>query len=714
MTRPSLKDLKLPVVLVESADSIRGLMSNVFKQFGFPSVMAIAKPEDLLSLIAYEKVGWIIGGPSLDANPNLMHILSLTSTHPALRDVLVSFFLEDTEKVILPKAFEMGLLSYHPKNFTPTALTAEFNALFDSLKQMDNETAEYSSQQLRRYLRETNKGNDLVALEESFSALRSSSPLHLKYLAEANAIAGKKELAQSQMQQVITCFPEMKESVEKSAVEVLGQDWQAGLNSKSIFGDLVCHILTGQPTLNDQIKAAFDELGIANTAVYSSGKEYIETVRSGTKPHVLLFDWNLADTENVILIQMLQEIEGFDANILIFSDFVDPVADKAILRELGVFGTVKAPIIKEAVGKEILRISREMWFPKAGETLEFKLRMSIKRGDISTAEQVLAGALQSPDVSEGQKLFMSAQVQFAKGDVKRAAKEAMKSVEKMGDSIATLNFLGKCMMILGKFEVAVSCYDKANELAPGSIERLCQLSMAKLESNDASGAEVAISEAKAIAPDSQTVAVTEATQQLRTGDVEKARGTLSQLKSHLGVGSTLNNSAVANVKAGKLTDAFQLYERAAEALPDNMKQIRGVIQYNHALAIVKSNGDLGKASELLGLAVETTTSEAIQSKSKSLLKRLKEAQDSGESIKLSQAAVAEVSVAVGEEVDVDELLISSPAIFRPGDKGLLGIFVQQSEVDPILTKALANPPRFVFRKAIERAESLAMSNMGRG
>lgn len=695
MTRPSLKDLKLPVVLVESSDSIREMMSSVFKDFGFPNVMAIEKYEDVLSLIASEKVGWIVGGPGLSTNPNLMHILSLTATHPALRDVLVSSFLEEEEKVILPKAFEMGLLSYHPKNFTPAALAADFSELFDGLDQVGNDTAEYSLQLLRKYLRNTNNNADLVALEESFSALRSGSPIHLNYLAEANAISGKRELAQSQMQQIVTCFPEMKETVEKSAVEFLGEDWQSGANRRSIFGDLVCHVLTGQPVLNDQINSALNDLGIENTSVYTSGKEYIEVVRGGARPNVLLFDWNLEDTENIVLIQLLQEIEGFNANILIFSDFVDPVADKAILRELGVFGTIKAPIAKEAIGKEILRISRDMWFPKAGETLEIKLRQSLKRGDINTAEHVLAGAQQSSGVSEGQKLFMSAQVQFAKGEVKRAAKEAMLSVEKMGDSIATLNFLGKCMMILGKFEVAVSCYDKANELAPGSIERLCQLSMAKLESNDLASAETTISMAKGMALDSQTVAVTEATQQLRNGDVDKARGTLSQLKSHLGVGSTLNNSAVANVKAGKLNDAFQLYERAAEALPEDMKAIRSVIQYNHALAIIRSNGDLKQAGELLTQAIEAATAEGVRTKAKSLLKRLKESQDSGAGIKLSEV-VAGSEEASGD--DGDEVLIHSPALFKPGDKSLLGIFVQQGDIPPMLAEALASPPRFVFRR----------------
>src|SRR5690606_36006949 len=129
------------------------------------------------------------------------------------------------------------------------------------------------------------------------------------------------------------------------------------------------------------------------------------------------------------------------------------------------------------------------------------------------------------------KRLIDAEFAFAEKDYIQARSHAIESLKASGDSILVLNLLGKILMQTGEHASALKCFEKAQNLSPRNIERLCSIAEVQTELGNANAATEAISHAEALDPDSVQVNETKAKVALAKGGTKTATRGMAKLES---------------------------------------------------------------------------------------------------------------------------------------------------------------------------------------
>jgi len=110
------KNSKLAIVDESSAN--RQLISSVVKGVGFDDVTQAASITDLVELLEVEPFGWILSSLFMTERENAMQVLELCSQHNSLKSTRITLLLDEDEMCFLPKAFDLGMLSWVKKPFS--------------------------------------------------------------------------------------------------------------------------------------------------------------------------------------------------------------------------------------------------------------------------------------------------------------------------------------------------------------------------------------------------------------------------------------------------------------------------------------------------------------------------------------------------------------------------------------------------------------------
>ncbi|MCX6117268.1 MAG: hypothetical protein NT027_06985 [Proteobacteria bacterium] len=702
LTNP-FKSTSTPVAVLDENAGRRGMLQNAIKQIGYKSILVASSGKELVSIINSQNIGWIVGTLELEESSNLLQILAAIAKSTKFGGIFVSMFAKADCYHLIPKAYELGLLSHHPMNFSPDQILAALQGVAGYMQGANASSVEYAQNSFRKFLLETKDFRTLLKLEQKLSSIHASSPDYMFELAKAEILAGDSKNGAKKLNQLKVCFPNIKVKIDEfsAANPTLQSQALQSIVSQGPFDDLKTDILCSNSEITNSLSQTLRDLGVTSINVFSTFEDYKQSVLDGKIPEVLFFDWNIEDIDNVALIQRLKSIPNFTENIIIISEFIDPLQDKAVLKEFGIFGCIRTPFDKDTVGKEILKINQEISFPRSAEAILSKLTKAIKEGHMDEALALFDNAKKNKGISDGDKLFMNAQIEFANGQHAIAAKLTIESIRNSGDTITTLNFLGKCMMVLGKYDFAIDCFTKANELAPGSIERLCGLSLAMYEKNDKEGSLANLSIAKDLDPDSKDLIVAESTIDLREGNTSAAKEKLAKLKNHLGVGASLNNAAIANIRAEKNEEALELYEAAQGALPDGLSSEKLTIQYNYALALARMGKNINEIPVLLESVIKSTESRGLKKKAQSLSKRVNSALIAGTSINLNVTSTKDsttTGVSSSQDMDSHIFSFSDSSETSAANKCLLGIFTQEKELDAETAKMLETLPKLGMQK----------------
>jgi tetratricopeptide (TPR) repeat protein len=243
-----------------------------------------------------------------------------------------------------------------------------------------------------------------------------------------------------------------------------------------------------------------------------------------------------------------------------------------------------------------------------------------------------------------------------------------------------------------QFGQAIHYFNRANDLAPANIERLCNLAVTQASAADTEAAEESLSKARSIAEDEFIIDETEVKLGLINGQVERARTFMEGFRHSSDLIAFINNRGVWLSTQGRLTDGIQLYETALQSLTENLKEIEPVICYNIALAHIKS-GNTKKALEFIKKNSAASSSE-LSVKISSLGARLTKALQSGEQITLNNKSSK--APATPQHKDLSWL---DPGI-DPGTARLYGIFNSGEPVSPVVLKMFENMPRYGKRHGL--------------
>ena len=149
-------DKSASTVIVDPSGSVRTLIGDVLKSQGFKTVQGVGTIADAMAQLETEAVDWLVLPLNADQEINGLQIMQLVLEVPHLQHIRVSLLLEENEMWCLPKAFELGLLSWHAKPFTKVSLGADIDKFMKRLEATNWNMTHASADYVREYL-QTNK-----------------------------------------------------------------------------------------------------------------------------------------------------------------------------------------------------------------------------------------------------------------------------------------------------------------------------------------------------------------------------------------------------------------------------------------------------------------------------------------------------------------------------------------------------------------------------
>jgi tetratricopeptide (TPR) repeat protein len=719
----ALLNKKSKIVVIDPSGPVRQLLADTLRQgLGFEAVEGKASISDALQFLEVETAAWVlVGAVQADQPANALHLLKICSEHPELKSVRVSFFVEPDEQYVLPPAFELGLFSWHPKPFTKDSLLEEMTKLLSRLEAERGIEPLVAGHYLRQHLQAKKSYAAQIGLEKGLLDLYPGNPQLLLNLAEPQFQSGQAAAAKKTLKQVKMVDASLADKVDEKAKALFGDaslvdSADSGDGSTDVLGVKTAVVIDGDDAVTQSEFDILKGLGVANVQRFADGEAAFEWLSKNPEPDLIVMEWRIRKLSGPLLVQRVRKHGFLNVPIIVLSSLLKP-EDMPLVREIGIANIVQKPLNKDAFVPGLIFTMQQERLPTEQQALDRKIRALIRSRKMSEVEPLLAKLTADPQVPTARKRAIEAEYLYVTGDYPKARDAGVEALKLSGDSILVLNVLGKTFMRLKNHEAALKCFNKAQEMSPNNIERLCNMAESQTELGQHDAASDTLEDAKTLDPDSATVAEARIKVAITKGDTGAAKKLMGALDSLDSLVSYMNNKAVAYAKCGHTNDAIELYKKTVSSIPDDKTDTKAIVTYNLALAQVRESA-FEEAVVLLKQVLAFPPSR-VHKKSTSLMERLKVAMEKGAEFKLKQADMDGAKApspdaakdAAPKEVSVEDRPAIAAVEARRGEICCFLVYHHPEAADPRATALLAKPPRFQRRQAIARSEALGVEKV---
>ena len=712
------QDKSAKVVVVENSGAARTLLAEVVRGLGFSDVSGLPTIKDAIGVLEVEPVDWLICPVLSDHTENGIALLKLHCSHPSLRPLRISLMVEEGDGSVLPDAFEYGLLSYHNKPFTKDSLKSELSEFLELYEKNHWQSALVASVYLRKHLMEAEKYEDLLNFERRLMNLYPGNVDRLFNLVPPLVKLERMDEAKATLLQIRQMNPGAEDRIKSMIDEYLpGESLEDSGDGTALnfLGVKKILVVDNDDAVRQAAVSILTEMGIPEIVECDNGEDAVAKAKEHQDIEVIIQEWRLPKLTGPLLIQRFQEEGLAHVPVIVFSSLITE-QDKPFIKEMGVSYLIKKPLDRSEFVQGLIWTVQQDRAPTDQFAMERKMRLLLQQHKTVEAQEIRNRYLADSGIPIGAKEVIEAEFHLVAKEYERAKELAVLAIKHSGDSIFILNLLGKALMNLRQFEVALKCFQKAQELAPLNIERLCQIAEAHSEMGDTEKAGEILEEASDIDPDSQKTSETAAKVALNAGDTSEAKKIMGQLKAIENVVAYMNNQAVAMARCGMVEEGIQQYQKTKEAIPDGRTDILAIVSFNLGLAFVRNHlyDDAWKELEACVGIGDTK----VKEKAAKLLANVKIAVERGVQLRMSSegkdasavidkdAANTVESVGQAESQSPEE---SDPTVIalvemKPGDKACHLVY-QTTDSSELALKLLDAKLRFNPRQAIERAES---------
>jgi CheY-like chemotaxis protein len=709
----NMKDRSKKILVAEGSSAPRTLITESLRAQGFSNVQAVPSLKEAIATLEVEPVSWIFTSVFVDKDENLLQLLKISCMVPELRDLRVSVFVEPTEMDLLPEAFELGLLTYHPKNFTKDALSTEFAQLMVELEESAFSSLMLAARYLRKYLSQANQFEELLAFERQLLRILPGDIQQFLNTAMPLAKTGKLEEAKQVLAQILKLDPTQQKAISALGAQFFpGESLDALDVATNILGIKSAIIVDHDSIVQRDVKQALEEMGVENIRIFDDGGSALDYLQENPNPDLIFQEWKIPKVTGPLFLQKAREKNGKSSPFIVCSSLIDK-ADVPFLREMGVAQVVQKPLQRGELIKGIAWTIQQDRRPTDKIALERKIRQALAQRKFEEAEAALSLYLADTAINAGAKQLVRAELAYAKGEYEKARDLCVEAMKTGGESILVLNLLGKTLLQLRVLDTALKCFERAQKLAPQNIERLCQMAEIHAELNHAEEADAILEKVDDMDKAGDKADESRAKIALAKGDPNSAKAIMSSLDSIDTVISYMNNRAIAMARCGMVGEGIDQYRKTIEAIPDNQPEMKSIVLYNLALAHLRDdNADLAKAALLDPVHNE---SKRMTARVLKLLARMSQAQSRGEPLviaKLDVSQPAATAAETGSEIirtisthasAGDQLLMAVEN--RAGDRSCYLVYKAPART-PEGTRLLASELIFKPRKSIEKGESL--------
>jgi CheY-like chemotaxis protein len=691
----ALRDKSAAVVVADTVASVRMMIVSTLRGLGFGNVIGVGSLADALNMAQKGAVDWLVTSLFAEERVNALHVLQVARESRGMARMHVSLFVSNAEAAFLPRAFALGALSSHAKGFNANQLQDAFEALLQTGERSGWSPTLVAAEYLRPILVDRQRYDALLKLETSLGQLfPDATALQLK-LAEAAIHSGDVQRGRSLLWQVVQRDESLREAAQAVMDRLLGGDG-AESRWKSIRPGIAVVVDSDSMALNAS-KEYLEAAGAKAVYAFSDGESAWKWMQDSEAPDLLVMEWKLPKLSGPRLLQRIRAGGNAKTQVIVNSSLVGR-KEQAMLREMGVAMTLEKPTKRNDFLNCLAWVMAQARRPTEATGVELAIKARLADGDADGAAKLLANYVGKADGADPTAKHLEAEIAFHVGDFNAAKDLAMASLQLGGKSVMTLNLLGKSLMQLRDFSNALQVFERANEMSPDSIERLCAMAETHCELGQDDAALDTLGKAQKIDKGNQAVINSSVNIGLATGNATLVAEMIDKVRPSDSMLAYINNRAVAHARAGSFKEGITLYGNALEVIPQDKTHVRAAVLYNLALAHVRS-GDTQAAVRVLERAPEVSDT-ALASKAGSLRQRAKEALQSGKPMKLNlQDGEKPPQAADGaaryqriaqkvRQVDAKRPVFCCYGVFRDEDP--------PSE---LLSALIANPPRMSAQSA---------------
>jgi tetratricopeptide (TPR) repeat protein len=709
---------KACLLIIEPLQVRRTMLIEGFKELGFREVKGAASAQDAVQFMeSGESIpDWIITGIFPLEAINGIHILALTIKEPTLRKArtMVSFITDTQDLPLMINAFEMGLFSAHPKGSDMMTQMAEFANLFAIHAENDHDNVLTAAHYLRGFLQQQNLADELARLEKALLTIYPDNAGLKFHLAAAMHQQGKSTQALRLLSSGVNSCARLRQAAETLSREIISATSGPGgdaMNINATCGIRRALVIDSDGAMQNLGRDTLLELGVNEVDVASDGEQAwailnAQNLTDSGQIDLILQEWRLGKIPGPVLAQKVRGLKGASAKlaqipIIVFSSLVK-TGDRFALREMGITEVIEKPQTKKKLAALIFGALKEVMQLKSEKAFDRQIRLALHAKDMRKAKELFTQMLAEQKVAEGIKQRFEAEFAFAEGRLREANELAISALHGGGEDIFLLNLLGKIYLKLKQYQQAQQFFNKAQELSPVNVERLCNLAETQLALDDVSHAATTLAQAKSIDADAQAVKETEIKVALMQGDIAESKNLMSMLGESTGVVAFLNNKGVMLVEQGRVEESIKLYIKALKAIPVDQENWRSLVRYNMGLAFIKV-GNLSSASKCLEAALLQNNS-PVFAKAKSLLAKTKKSLETGVPVTLTRdiKELGSFPEQVPQRAREDD---DGEPIEAVGDRGELRChLIYESSIGMVTAyrKLLDNMPRFSSRHAVKK------------
>ena len=708
-----LIDKSIKVVAIDSSGAVRQLLSDVIRSLGFENVQGVGSIKDLFSILEVEKIDWIISPVSSDQDINILHLLQTIIDFPELRQTRVTAILDENELDLIPSIVERGALGWLNKPFNKASLTTNLTQIVSDLEKFEYDETKYSLQKYDEYLETKGRHEERIESIRSFMKINPGDPNFLVMLGKAYAGSGLKEQAKNSLRQSVVLNPSLLPAVTEAAKTLLGEDAflteKVGVGAANLLGIDSIVVVDDDAIFSELIQNALKEAGIPSVNLFSNGEAAWSWIEKQEKIDLVIQEWRIPGLTGPLLLQRIRS--KFPMAPIVVATSVFEESDKPLLYEMGVSVTVAKPSSGAEVLNQIIYTIQQDRSPTDVDAIERKIRQSLSAKEFESAARLRSQLKDSPSIPQSRIKKIEAEFFFYENKFIEARDAGIIALKMSSDSIMLLSLLGKCFLKIGDYAASMKCFERAQMLSPMNIGRLCEIATVHSEAGRNEEANSTLEQAAAQDKDSPSVIETSAKVAINSGNLSAAKEILNQMDSLADVISYMNNRAVSLSKIGRHQDGVDLYKKTYDAVPESRSEVKAIVKYNLALALIKQQNLIDAKTSLdETLSLGKTK---VEKKATSLLERVEKAIKNGEELKLkgNDSTPTQEAGSVNPTVREENIAIVEAVEKKAGDLGCYRIVKDLKPHESIEKMLQKKPPRFVPRDSIKRSEALGVDRV---
>lgn len=633
-----LQDKHGKILIVEPSSAIRLEIQSALRLAGFREFEMVNNITDAKKFLRISSVDWIITQVFKKETENVCHLLRLlydgdnTKKRP-----FVTMLVNSEEIDFIPKAFELGLMSFQYRQIIRDVLVSEADRLVSIGQECNFEPEFVAGTYLRQFLSEKKMFDDWSVLEQGLLKFKPTEVKTLLRLAEVCLNRRQYREGISYLTQALVIDPATQSEVERLKRTFNTPEFEYEFKKlTSAFDVNRCVVIDPDEAVHLALTPILKQLNIPKVETYLDGEQAWNSVEMQGEPDLLICEWKIPKVSGPAFIQRMRARGHHKAPVMLLSSLIRE-SDAILVSELGIAKITSKPVDVKQFVAALNQTLQQDKKPTDAPAIERKILKLINLSQTAAARSLLETYKAESGVSESRHRYLTAELLYAEGKYDAAKDEVIKSLRLADrDSLSSTNLLGKCLMRMGDFQAALQFMQKAQTISPSNIDRMCAIAELQIATNHFDLAEKTIDEAKRIDARNPQIAATELNLALMKNDNEKAERLLPQLSSPTQVITFMNIQAVSRIRSNQIAEGIEIYKRTIGLLKGPAyNQIKARLHYNLGLAYARQDVYEKAQKELI---VATTLGGApLKKKAQSLSKRVQDAINTKTKVKLLQS-----------------------------------------------------------------------------